>query len=256
MAYVPPSISGYNDTPPVDDGTVSEANKVKWATTKTKLTDPLNDYIDAVSQAVDDGLGVGSDIQAFDEGLEAISGLTSAANKGIYYTGFGAAATFDLTAFARTFLDDADAASARTTLGAAPTVSPALTGNPTAPTQSVAEDSTRIATTAYVKNALGLAKAWVNFNGSGAPAIRNHYNVTSIGDHGVGDFSVNIVSGLLGDGNLCAIAMGGSTSRLIAQSTHFGTNAAYTTTSVRFRTATSAGVVDDFTNIHVVIFGD
>lgn len=53
-------------------------------------------------------------------GANAISplvGLVPAANKGIFYTGAAAASLFDFTAFARSLLDDADAAAARATLG-------------------------------------------------------------------------------------------------------------------------------------------
>lgn len=47
--YATVAVSGYNATPPSDDGTVSESNKVKWSTIKTKLPDPLKTALESIN---------------------------------------------------------------------------------------------------------------------------------------------------------------------------------------------------------------
>jgi hypothetical protein len=64
------------------------------------------------------GLTIGTNVQAYDAGLQSISGLTTAADRMIYTTASDTYAVTTLTSYARTLLDDADAATARTTLGA------------------------------------------------------------------------------------------------------------------------------------------
>ena len=63
------------------------------------------------------GLVIGTNIQAYDAGLNSIAGLTTAADKMLYTTAADTYQTADLTAAGRALLDDADAAAQRTTLG-------------------------------------------------------------------------------------------------------------------------------------------
>ena len=51
-------------------------------------------------------------------------------------------------------------------------------------------------TTADLDSAVPVAKAWVNFNGTGTVAIRASYNVSSITDNGTGDYTVNFTTAL------------------------------------------------------------
>ena len=84
---------------------------------------------------------------------EAITAATDAVNAVI---ASAPAALDTLDELAAALGDDANYAATITTALAAkaPLASPALTGNPTAPTQTLGNDSTRVATTAFVKAAI------------------------------------------------------------------------------------------------------
>jgi hypothetical protein len=80
-------------------------------------TNNLSDVADAPTSRSNLGVAIGSDVQAYDPGLTSIAGLTTAADRMIYTTASDTYAVTTLSAFARTLLDDADAATARATLG-------------------------------------------------------------------------------------------------------------------------------------------
>ena len=59
-------------------------------------------------------------------------------------------------------------------------------------------------------------KAWVNFNGTGAVAIRASFNVSSITDNGTGNYTVNFTNALP-DANYAAPVNGGVVSNTISR---------------------------------------
>ena len=63
------------------------------------------------------GVAIGSNVQAWDAALDDFAGLTQGTDKLPYFSSATAMATADFTSYARTLLDDADAAAARSTLG-------------------------------------------------------------------------------------------------------------------------------------------
>jgi hypothetical protein len=51
-------------------------------------------------------------------------------------------------------------------------------------------------TTDELASTVNVAKAWVNFDGTGTVAIRASFNVSSITDNGTGDYTVNFTTAM------------------------------------------------------------
>lgn len=96
----------------------SSALNVLSETAITAYARTLIDDADATTARATLGVTIGTQVQAWDAGLQSISGLTTAADRMIYTTASDTYAVTTLTSFARTLLDDADATTARATLGA------------------------------------------------------------------------------------------------------------------------------------------
>lgn len=95
-----------------------------------------------------------------------------------------------------------------------------------------------------------LCTAWVNFNGTGTVAIRDSYNVSSVTDNGVGDYTVNFAVAM-DSANYAALSGGADDNG--GQTATTGYTWALTNASFRVRTRASSGV--DREIVSAVTFG-
>ncbi|MEY3931099.1 MAG: hypothetical protein RLZZ516_2809 [Cyanobacteriota bacterium] len=107
-----------------------------------------------------------------------------------------------------------------------------------------------------------LCRAWVNFDGTGTVAIRASYNVSSITDNGVGDYTVNFTTAMP-DANYCpnvscgllGTGAGSGPAQLFTGNIGgISTDISPTTTAFRFETLTFGGALGDIQRISVAIF--
>lgn len=90
------------------------------------------------------------------------------------------------------------------------------------------------------------AKAWVNFNGTGTPAVTRDFQVDSITDNGIGDYTINFTSGALTTSSYCVVSSaeaesGINVSHMRCASVYGGTKS---TSSVRIRCGGLANATD------------
>jgi hypothetical protein len=101
-----------------------------------------------------------------------------------------------------------------------------------------------------------LARAWVNFSaGTGSPVIRSSFNVSSITDGGVGNFTINFTTAMP-DADYCVLSVANEGSSVTTRESQFGTQ---TTSNVQmltrsFASGVNAGALTDFFQNHLAVF--
>ena len=96
-----------------------------------------------------------------------------------------------------------------------------------------------------------VARAWVNFNGTGTVAIRASGNVSSITDNGTGDYTVNFTTAMP-DANYTIT--GASMISTTSLSLFFGPYTSTSASSARIFTLNSSFVLVDSAYVQVAIF--
>jgi len=98
----------------------------------------------------------------------------------------------------------------------------------------------------------GVAKAWVNFNGTGTVAIRESYNVSSITDNGTGDYTINFTNAMT-DANYSTVYTTGD-----VDGANYWGPIAYTNTQsasgVRVRNNFATGTFYDTSTNNIAVF--
>jgi hypothetical protein len=106
------------------------------------------------------------------------------------------------------------------------------------------------ATTAQIYN--GIARAWVNFNGTTGLSIRSDFNVATLTDQGTGIVDVTFITAMP-DANYAIICSGGRTDSANTVDVYAPSNAVPTTTGFRIGYAFGGSSAPSDTINHVCI---
>ena len=102
----------------------------------------------------------------------------------------------------------------------------------------------------------GLAKAWIDFNGTGTVAIADSFNITSITDNTTGDYSVTIANDMGNANYVHAGNSGGANSTSVGAVYAFDQGTTRTTTLFRVYLLNASANPVDTPTINIIVSGD
>ena len=105
-----------------------------------------------------------------------------------------------------------------------------------------------------VKNSPGVAKAWINFNGTGSVSIRDDYNISSIVDNGTGQYEINIATNF-SNADYAITGTSSGTNQTTVNAVFVNQTSSPTTGTVDIFTATEGGAIDRQI-VSLAMFGD
>lgn len=98
---------------------------------------------------------------------------------------------------------------------------------------------------------LYMARAWVNFNGTGTVAIQASGNVSSITDNGTGNYTVNFSTAIV-DASYAALVSGHDSTTAVTNRVNMHTDT-LSTSSFRVRTMTPLGSMSDCAGVYCAV---
>lgn len=100
---------------------------------------------------------------------------------------------------------------------------------------------------------VGTAQAWVNFNGTGTVAVRASYNVSSITDNAIGNYTVNFTTSLQ-DQNYSVVTTASRAVDTTSSGAHSMLPITYSNSLVALLSSRGAGTAADPDYANVAIF--
>lgn len=108
----------------------------------------------------------------------------------------------------------------------------------------------------------GRAKAWITFNGTGTVANRDKFNIASITDNGLGDYTLTFTNNMSSSDYVVVGNAGLGVGAWLSVYIHAATASPYTqeptTSAFRFTTsyAGTASNLQDYSRVSIAVFGD